>query len=813
MKKGHFHEKALYRAAYGAVLACVGLFTPFFGISVVSWRNILVLLVTLALSVGISLLTARGKVICLLMAVICLGVPIAIIEPGTSYLFLRAYYQWCLGVGDSPEQWLESFRLMQTVLVTATAFLIQLLTEQFRLLKKILAFVFADVMLFCMLAKIAMTHMGVVFLLLYIAAVYVEWLQEHWKRSQSGGLRAQMLWLSPFLVVYLLLMVVMPAPETPYNWLWARNIYNRVKESFLVVSQNLFHGGSEDFSTSLSGFSDGGDLGEGIREDDREVMSIQAQSNLESNVYLIGKVYDTFDGRQWLQESASDEEERFIDTLETIYAVRLLDNKYFKDYLKEAYLRIRYGVFHTGYVFAPLKAASITGSESDLNYFFESGDLRLKERQGYGTEYNVMYYQLNLGEELFGRLLGARPELSDPQAELPDSQAELLDPQAELLGAQAGLLEPQTEPDENLWEAVANEYQRQTGHKITLEMMEAHRQLIYESFLDEVTLSEEAGRYLSEITDGAQTDLERLQAIERELNTYTYTRTPGNLPEKVTSAGEFLDYFLLERKQGYCTYFATAFVLLARAEGIPARYVQGFCVPMAGSQEATVLSSMAHSWPEVYMENVGWVPFEPTPGYENMRYTPWSVSIRDNLSSDEMDGGESEKLPGNMLAGLKGEEEKEENTEDVDQGSEDAPGPNWIGRVLLLGIPAILAGFALVLVLDNILGRYRYQRMGTAEKLKTEIRRNLRVLSWLGPRRGEQETLQELGERGMRIPGMTSLHFIEIYEDVLYGGKTAGEEMLEEVGEEREQLFAMLRKEKKRTYIFYRMWMYLVRYR
>ena len=776
MKRNHFYEKALYRAANGAILACIGLFTPFFGISIVSWKNILVLFVVLALLVGVSLLPARGKILCLLFAVICLGVPAVIMGVSTSYAFLQAYFQWCAGHGGEQEQWLEGFRFMHTMVITAVVFPVQILTEKFKAVKFILAFVLADSMLFCLLAKISMTHMGVVFMLLYIVVVYVEWLQTHWKKSRSSSLEAQILWLSPFFIIYLLLMSVMPAPENPYDWRWAKTVFDQVKESFLTMSFHLFSGSHEDFSTSLSGFSDDGELNEGVREDDREVMHIQAQRDLWTNVYLIGKVYDTFDGKQWQQEYQDGEEDRFIDTLETLYTVRSLDDEYFGDYLREMQISIRYDLFNTGYVFAPLKARSIVGSETVLNYSFEGGDLLFEEQKGYGTEYSVVYYQLNMGEGLFGQLLEAHKE-----------------------------------PDEVLWETVAGEYARQTGRRITLEMAKAHKQLLYENYLDQVILSEEVENYLAEIAGDANTDLERLQAIERELSSYIYTTTPGKLPDKVTNASGFLDYFLLESRQGYCTYFATAFVLLARAEGFPARYVQGFCVPMRGSREATVLSSMAHSWPEVYVENFGWIPFEPTPGYGQLRYTPWGVSVRDSLFFDESEEGWGVIEPEGVLVSPEGEPKMGEAH--ADQESEDESGFKRMLRVLVIFVPAILAVFALVIAIDNLIGIFRYRQMNPAEKLKVEVRKNLLILSWLGLKREEQETLQELRERGMLMPKLSSLHFLEDYENVVYGGKTVGKEMLEDVKKEREQLWILIKNEKKMAYFLYRMRMFLMRYR
>ena len=53
---------------------------------------------------------------------------------------------------------------------------------------------------------------------------------------------------------------------------------------------------------------------------------------------------------------------------------------------------------------------------------------------------------------------------------------------------------------------------------------------------------------------------------------YTYNMFPGKVPENE----DFVKYFLTESKEGYCTYFATAAVLMYRCAGIPARYVEGY---------------------------------------------------------------------------------------------------------------------------------------------------------------------------------------------------------------------------------------------
>ncbi|MDQ2661923.1 MAG: DUF3488 and transglutaminase-like domain-containing protein [Actinomycetota bacterium] len=76
----------------------------------------------------------------------------------------------------------------------------------------------------------------------------------------------------------------------------------------------------------------------------------------------------------------------------------------------------------------------------------------------------------------------------------------------------------------------------------------------------------------------------------------------------------------LESKAGYCVHFASTMAVLARSVGIPARisigYTQGTPSDerINGMQRIEVDSHDLHSWPELYFEGVGWVPFEPTPG-------------------------------------------------------------------------------------------------------------------------------------------------------------------------------------------------------
>lgn len=78
-----------------------------------------------------------------------------------------------------------------------------------------------------------------------------------------------------------------------------------------------------------------------------------------------------------------------------------------------------------------------------------------------------------------------------------------------------------------------------------------------------------------------------------------------------------MEQFLFEVRAGYCEQFAGSFAAMARSLGLPARVAVGFTPGVADPADPTlyrVRGEHAHAWPEVYLGELGWVAFEPTPG-------------------------------------------------------------------------------------------------------------------------------------------------------------------------------------------------------
>jgi transglutaminase-like putative cysteine protease len=103
---------------------------------------------------------------------------------------------------------------------------------------------------------------------------------------------------------------------------------------------------------------------------------------------------------------------------------------------------------------------------------------------------------------------------------------------------------------------------------------------------------------------------DRAKIIEQYLRQFEYTT---DLPIPPVD-GDIVDYFLFDLQKGYCDYFATAMVVMARTAYLPARLVVGYSRGTydAANDRYVVTEADAHSWPEIYFDGIGWVPFEPT---------------------------------------------------------------------------------------------------------------------------------------------------------------------------------------------------------
>lgn len=107
-----------------------------------------------------------------------------------------------------------------------------------------------------------------------------------------------------------------------------------------------------------------------------------------------------------------------------------------------------------------------------------------------------------------------------------------------------------------------------------------------------------------------QSDVEAVNAILKYFRqeNFSYTLEPPLLGK------HSVDDFLFKTRAGFCEHYSSAFVVLMRALGIPARVVTGYQGGEINTVDGfmTVRQSDAHAWAEVWLENRGWTRVDPT---------------------------------------------------------------------------------------------------------------------------------------------------------------------------------------------------------
>ena len=76
-----------------------------------------------------------------------------------------------------------------------------------------------------------------------------------------------------------------------------------------------------------------------------------------------------------------------------------------------------------------------------------------------------------------------------------------------------------------------------------------------------------------------------------------------------------VECFVISR-EGFCQYYASTMAIFLRAQGIPARFVEGFLpgTPDPFGNGRTIRSEDAHAWVQAYFPGYGWIDFDPTGG-------------------------------------------------------------------------------------------------------------------------------------------------------------------------------------------------------
>lgn len=553
-----------------------------------------------------------------------------------------------------------------------------------------------------------------------------------------------------FPVLFSVVLIVVPTGET-FTEMQKWDPYQRVRA---VLTEIL--PGRQGFYFGYTGFGTEAELKDSILPTYNDAMTVTAKDGQElGSVYLIGNVWDTFSGKSWekkdesvvyygrskSQEIQVSYSEWELDQLDFYMATSFLWNgmSYFSDDRK---IEVTYDGLYTTAAFFPLKSTNL---KADVNWKESKSGIQFNELCGKDDSYELEFY--NVDWETLNHFV-------DNDVIQPFDKDKL-----EYTIGQSGKKDVDADA---LWEAV-----------------QARRNAIQEQYTQiPDAFSEKLIACAEEITGKSETTYGKAKCLESFFKEFEYNTNPPITP----SDDNFLERFVLESQSGYCTYFATAMTLMCRSVGIPARYVQGFVVRGDGQTEVTVSDSDSHAWTEIYIEGVGWCPFEPTPGYSELRYAEVESGARQLTPIEEYleqnDKKEQEKEPAKNTQNESSATEKAKSGStsngDVDKVTESSEGWKFIIIPVML-----LVAVAVTCLIFRAKRRRKYKQFGEQAESILEINKLMHILKKKGYKRKEEETFREFAERCSSEKETwrdALLQLTSLYEKIVYGEKSLSAE-------------------------------------
>lgn len=545
-------------------------------------------------------------------------------------------------------------------------------------------------------------------------------IQSNWEKKGDTDIRKHTVYLTPFIFAVFVLLSIVKMPSKPYDWRAFKSLFFNVCEFAYKVNEKMFHDDREDFASTI-GFGEDGRISSNIKNNEKNIFSITTTERPGRVIYLKGKTFDSFDGHKWDKEDKSVNPEMGTDSYFIKAAIKELDNGRITDYLREETLTIDFYAYSTRHVFAPASVIVLSDKGRIVPENI-GGDLFFDDSKGYGDSYSARYYKYNLNSEKFADLTRYAQNLAQNAKNRDELYSKMLDG----------------------YRSNAEKYYLMQGCKTSAAVRDITEEIV----------SKEEGTY------------RKLKALEKYLNGMTYSAKCEGIPQNVTNSSEFLDYFLLDLKEGSCSYYATAFVLLARSIGVPARYVEGFYIKAPKEGNENVKSSSAHAWAECYIDGVGWISFDPTPGYNVGYYWKTSDEYAQAKSQDEMQD-ESD---------ASSQDDENSQTDDFEEDNIFVNVPKFI---FVLPVVLCLLFAIEFIAFDIVLRLKKLEKLTGRRKIAGYCKWNLNLLKIAGEGIADNRTLLEY-KKGIEQNEMSEYRhfcgFISCYEKLLYSDEEVNEE-------------------------------------
>lgn len=516
-----------------------------------------------------------------------------------------------------------------------------------------------------------------------------------------------------FYVVIAIITAFTPAPEEPYDWNFvvkAVQAAGSMTEHVMLEVQYWWERDESDglFAYGYTGYSDTSSLlTAGIRNCKTEQLVLDGKRT-RRNLYLKGRNSDCFTGERWeatLEEQTMDSQ---IDTLETLYALfAYTQNVEELHRFVEVYEhKVTLSYIRTQSQFYPLKLLRTTAQE--VQYQGDNPVSGQIQSKGYG--YSYQFVDIDYASADLEAVIGNSKNISY---------------------------------EKEMYDLIYTKMQDYYG--ITLEKVP------FSDFLEQTTsggerirsayglvdsaVSERVEELARELTKDCKNDYEKCRTLEQYLYQYSYNQDI-TVPEDVN----VIDWFLFDKRQGFCVHYATALAEMLRCIGIPARVAEGFLVDYSDSRKINQFSisgSSAHAWVEAYIEGFGWMRLEPTVVNAPNANMIWYASAQDKKPQENIIS--EEDFEQNALeTGASSQEMTDEGAPEEEMADMQKDADFWL-------MLAVWFGGLSILILMILLALWFYRRMVRKKSNDPEVifRHMLSLLERKFLPKENSETLRE----------------------------------------------------------------------
>lgn len=414
----------------------------------------------------------------------------------------------------------------------------------------------------------------------------------------------------PFLFFMILGLIVLavPKPESPIDFSKVLEAGNRFISSFNYYMPDIFGNG-----TYKTGYSNLGVTGGKVSLSDSTQLTLKI---LDRPYYVYEDDKGTKRKRRrvvYLSGGRGSEKEQIVSFVNFLYRNNV-DKDTARLFSEINSMEIEYEYLKTKDEIAPLNALKL----ETLGKKVEGGTAGSVHKKGY--DLNVTYMNIDYGSPYLERLIRQETKEDNYEA-IPYEEA--VDYFRRTYGP-------------NLSDYVSKaEYDSACKIGLSKEMLKP--------YLETKGASDRIKELSKELTYGLSCDYDKCRVIEAYLRQYKYStdvESVGNTTYDMNTsegASALSERFLFETGEGYCIHYTSSMIMLLRLSGIPARVSVGYhyMFPFDKENSYDVSGRCAHAWPEAYIENVGWVPFEPTSAYRSQEENTWNrVPVEESISEN-----------------------------------------------------------------------------------------------------------------------------------------------------------------------------------